>query len=86
MRERHGDRDFMTWRGSKMASEAGTSALITERNILMRRLEGVDRAKARIVEWYKVVVEKSKGGFRHETIEKQTLETVFRIFEEEVTK
>ena len=61
-----------------------THALLNEIDVLRQRLKGVDSPNARIEEWYKVVVEKSKGGFRHETIEKETLETVFRIFEEEV--
>ena len=67
-----------------MKSEAGTSALITERNILMRRLEGVDRAKARMESWYNRVNASDDTEARR--IEKGTLETVFRIFEEEVSE
>ena len=54
-------------------------AVIKDRNELKQRLEGVDRAMARIERWHNRLVGEND-------IVKQTLETVFRIFRDEVVR
>ena len=67
-----------------MASELDIERFIGERDELKQRLEGVDRAKVRIVKWYNRVKEKDATVARE--VEKATLEAVFRIFDEEMNK
>ena len=69
----------------KMATELDandTNALLNEIDVLKQRLEGVDRAKARIKKWHdRMTVQSEDTEARR--IEKQTLKTVYRIFNEE---
>ena len=63
-----------------MASEGETQKLITDRNAMRQRLDGFEKARARITKWHIDI----KNPFVDDSETRRVLRKVLDIFDEEV--